>query len=175
MRRISLIAILLASLTAMACVKTTYVPTGPGAVNPSSGNTTTTGGSGNSGNSSQAMAAAFSGVWGSSTIAGLPLGTCSDVKWTITTQTATTVAGSVTASCSSGVTVAANLSGTMVNENTMNLTTNGTLTAAGVPCQFNINGTGTRQANDAMKVDYSGTYCFGTVQGSEILHKFPNT
>jgi hypothetical protein len=159
----------------MACVKTTYVPTGPGAVNPSSGNTTTTGGSSSSGNSSQAMAAAFSGVWGSSTIAGLPLGTCSDVKWTITTQTATTVAGTVTASCSSGVTVSANLAGTMVDENTMNLTTNGTLTAAGIPCQFNITGTGTRQANDAMKVDYSGTYCFGSVQGSEILRKFPNT
>lgn len=174
MRRIPLIAILLASLTAMACVKTTYVPTAPGGGSGSSGNTSTGGGSGNSGNNGQATAAAFSGVWGSSTIAGLPLGTCSDVKWVITTQTATTVAGNVTASCSSGVTVAANLTGTMVNDNTMNLTTNGTLTAAGVPCQFNITGNGTRQTDDSMKVDYTGTYCFGTVQGSEILRKFPN-
>ncbi len=40
MRRIPLIAIFLASLTAMACVKTTYVPTAPGGGNGSSGNTT---------------------------------------------------------------------------------------------------------------------------------------
>jgi hypothetical protein len=174
MRRISRIAILLASLTAVACVKTTYVPTAPGGVNGSSGNTPSGGGSGNSGTNGQPTAAAFSGVWASSTIAGLPLGTCSDVKWTITTQTATTVAGTVTASCSSGVTVAANLTGTMVDDNTINLTTNGTLTAAGIPCQFNITGTGTRQSDDSMKVAYNGTYCFGTVQGSEILRKFPN-
>ena len=50
----------------------------------------------------------------------------------------------------------------------------GTLTAVGVPCQFNLNGAGTRQAGDTMKVDYNGTYCLGTISGTETLRKFPN-
>ena len=84
------------------------------------------------------------------------------------------VSGTVTANCASGVTVAANLTGTMRARTSMNLVANGTLTAMGVPCQFNITGTGTRQTNDTMKVDYNGSYCFGTVSGSETLRKFPD-
>ena len=69
--------------------------------------------------------------------------------------------------------MAANLTGTMQGENVMNLVADGTLTAMGLPCQFNLNGTGTRQAGDTMKVDYNGTYCLGTVSGTETLRKFP--
>ena len=119
-------------------------------------------------------ASAFAGAWGSSTIAGLPLGNCSDVKWLITAQTASSVSGTVTANCASGVSVAANLTGTMQSENVINLVATGTMTAMGLPCQFNLNGTGTRQAGDTMKVDYNGSYCFGTVSGTETLRKFPN-
>ena len=116
---------------------------------------------------------AFAGAWGSSTIAGLPLGNCSDVKWMITTQTDNSVSGNVTASCASGVAVSANLTGTLASADKINLVANGTLTAMGLPCQFTLNGTGTRAANDTMQVDYTGTYCLGTVSGSEQLRKFP--
>ncbi len=92
----------------------------------------------------------------------------------MTAQTATSVTGTVTANCDSGVSVAANLSGTMAGANTMNIDANGTLTMAGVPCPFNIIGTGTRQTNDSMKVDYIGTYCLGNVGGSEVLRRFPD-
>jgi hypothetical protein len=83
------------------------------------------------------------------------------------------VAGTVTASCASGVNVAANLTGTMQSENVINLVAIGTITAMSLPCQFNLNGIGTRQAGDTMKVDYNGSYCLGTVNGTETLRKFP--
>ena len=61
----------------------------------------------------------------------------------------------------------------MQSENVISLVANGTLTAVGVPCQFNLTGTGTRQTNDSMKVDYNGSYCLGTVSGSKTLRRFP--
>ena len=84
------------------------------------------------------------------------------------------MSGTVNATCASGVTVAANLTGTMQSDSVINLVTTGTMTAMGLPCQFNLNGTGTRQADDTMKVNYNGSYCFGTLSGSETLRKFPS-
>jgi hypothetical protein len=95
------------------------------------------------------------------------------VKWLINTQTASSLAGTVTATCASGVNVAANLTGTLQNQNVIDLVATGTLTALGLPCPFNLNGTGTRQAADTMKVNYTGNYCLGTVNGTETLRKFP--
>ncbi|RPI56133.1 MAG: hypothetical protein EHM55_05855 [Acidobacteria bacterium] len=154
------------------------IPTAPentGAAGTTGGSTSSGGNSGTSGSSgsSGSAASAFSGAWGSSTIAGLPLGNCSDVKWLITAQTDTSVSGTVTADCASGVTVSANLTGTMKSANVIDLVATGTMTAMGVPCQFNLTGTGTRQGDDSMKVDYNGSYCLGTVSGSEVLRKFP--
>ena len=40
-----------------------------------------------------------------------------------------------------------------------------------LPCQFKLTGVGTHQGGDAIKVDYNGTYCFGTVSGSEMLRR----
>ena len=70
--------------------------------------------------------------------------------------------------------VAANLTGTIQSENVIKLVATGTLTAMGLPCQVTLNATGTRQPGDTMKVDYDGSYCFGTVSGTEMLRKFPN-
>lgn len=136
--------------------------------------TSTSGSSSTGSASTTAPTSAFAGAWGSSTIAGLPLGNCSDVKWLITAQTDSSVSGTLNASCASGVNVAANLTGTLQNDSVINLVAAGTLTAMGLPCQFSLNGTGTRQAGDTMKVDYNGNYCFGTVSGSETLRKFPS-
>jgi len=185
MRHASPFGILLVALVAAGCgfenSSTLLVPTAPGNVSGTGGSTTSTGSGSNGGSStssgntgsSTGASSAFSGAWGSSTIAGLPLGNCSDVKWLITAQTDTSVSGTVTANCASGVTVSANLTGTMKNANTIDLVATGTMTAMGVPCQFNLTGTGTRQGDDSMKVDYTGSYCFGTVSGTETLRKFP--
>ncbi len=180
MRPISLFGVLLGALMVAACAfensSKLLVPTAPGNVNTGAAGSTgssSTGGSNNSGGGSAVTPAAFAGTWASDTIAGLPLGNCSDVKWVITAQTNTSLSGTVTGNCASGVTVSANLTGTMQSENVINLVANGTLTAVGVPCQFNLTGSGTRQNNDSMKVDYSGSYCLGTVSGSETLRRFP--
>ena len=174
MKICSLLSLLLAATLATGCAfenkLTGPSPTGTGAT----GNTSTGGSSSTGSTSTTSTVSPFAGAWGSSSIAGLPLGSCSDVKWLITTQTASSVSGTVTATCASGVSVAGNLTGTMQNENVITLLANGTLTAMGLPCQFNLEGTGTRQAGDTMKVDYSGSYCFGTVNGTETLRKFPN-
>jgi hypothetical protein len=180
MKMISLLCLLLASTLATGCAfeNTLSGPTSPsGTGDAPAGSSTSTGStstaSGNS-TSTNSPASAFAGAWGSSAIAGLPLGNCADVKWLINAQTASSVSGTVTATCASGVSVAANLTGTMQSGSVIDLVANGTLTAMGLPCQFNLNGTGTRQAGDTMKVDYTGSYCFGTVSGSETLRKFPN-
>lgn len=182
MKKISLMSLLLASTLATGCAfeqsSKLFAPTSPSGVG-AAGSTSAAGssstGSGNASAASTATpASAFAGAWGSSTIAGLPLGDCADVKWLITAQTASSVSGNVTANCASGVTVAATLTGTMQNENVIDLVATGTMTAMGLPCQFNLNGTGTRQAGDTMKVDYNGSYCLGTVSGTETLRKFPN-
>jgi hypothetical protein len=176
MKNFCLMSLLLASTLATGCAfeQTSKLlsPTSPSGSSGAAGSTSTSG-SGNAG-STTSPASVFAGAWGSSTIAGLPLGNCADVKWLITAQTASTVSGTVTAACASGVNVAANLTGTMQSENVINLVATGTLTAMGLPCQFNLNGTGTRQAGDTMKVDYNGSYCVGTVNGTETLRKFPN-
>lgn len=174
MKNLCLSSLLLASTLATGCgfENTLTAPTPVSGTGGTAGNGPTS--SGNSSASATSPASAFAGAWGSSNIAGLPLGNCSDVKWVITAQSASSVAGTVAATCASGVNVAANLTGTMQSENLVNLVAIGTLTAMGLPCQFNLNGTGTRQAGDMMKVDYNGSYCFGTVSGTETLRKFPN-
>jgi hypothetical protein len=180
MRRISFVSLLLASTLATGCAyenKTEFLnplapsSTGSGSTQP---NSTATGTSGSSSSSGTTPASAFGGAWGSSTLAGLPIGNCGDVKWLITAQSASSVSGTVTASCANGIKVDANLTGTIQSENVISLAANGTITAMGLPCQISLNATGTRQAGDTMRVDYNGTYCFGTVSGSETLRKFPN-
>jgi hypothetical protein len=116
---------------------------------------------------------AFGGTWASSTIAGLPIGNCSNVKWIITEQSGSAVAGNVTATCAGGSTVAATLTGQMKSATVIALTANGTITAMGIPCPFNLEGTGTRQADDSMQLQYGGKYCLGSLSGTEVLRRFP--
>ena len=179
MKILSLSSLVLASTLATGCAfeqsSKLLSPTAPSG-NEGTGGSTTIGGSSSSsssssGGSTSGGGSGFSGAWGSSTIAGLPLGNCSDVNWQINSQTETSITGSVAANCSSGVVVAANLTGTLQGEDAINLTAEGTLTALGLPCQFKLTGVGTRQSGDTLKVDYNGTYCFGTVSGSEMLRK----
>ena len=176
MKTFSLLSLLLVSTLATGCAFENALtgPTSPSGTGGDAASTSTGGSSSGTSTSTSTPASAFAGAWGSSSIAGLPLGNCSDVKWLITTQTASAVSGTVTATCASGVNVAADLTGTMQSDSVINLVAAGTLTAMGLPCQFTLNGTGTRQAGDTMKVDYNGSHCFGTVNGTETLRKFPS-
>ena len=169
MQHASLLAILIVSTLAAGCgfenTSKLVSPTAPGSA---SGGSTTSGST-----PSPAPASGFGGAWGSSSIAGLPIGSCADVKWLITQQSATSIGGTMSATCAGGATVSATLNGRMSSESTMNLTAAGTILAMGIPCAFNLTGVGTRQANDTMKLDYQGTHCLGNVSGTDTLRRFP--
>ncbi|HKY20937.1 MAG TPA: hypothetical protein VJM31_06935 [Vicinamibacterales bacterium] len=166
MKNAYLIAITVASLIATACAfenkSELMTPTAP-SVN--------VGGAG--GNNSTTPVSAFTGAWGSSSLAGLPIGNCTDLKWLITEQTSSTIGGTVSATCAGGATVTATLTGQLVSADKINLTATGTILALGIPCALNLTGVGTRQTNDSMKLDYQGTHCLGSVSGSETLRRFP--
>jgi hypothetical protein len=51
------------------------------------------------------------------------------------------------------------------------LTANGSAVGLGLTCPFSINGTGHLQGSDAMRLDYQGTTCIGSVSGSEMLQR----
>jgi hypothetical protein len=180
MKKSSVLAAVLASALVTGCAfentSRLLTPTAPGGDAGVAGSTTPTGSSSSSTgstNSSNTPASAFSGAWGSSSIAGLPISNCADLKWLITEQSATSLAGTVSATCAGGTKVNANLTGTLTSANIMNLTAIGTIVAAGIPCGFDLSGVGTRQSNDSMNLDYKGSYCLGTVSGTEVLRRFP--
>ncbi len=182
MKNAHLIAVVLATTSAAGCAfentSKLLTPTAPSAnVGGAAGTTTSTGSGNTSGNSSTSTttstpASGFSGAWGSS-IAGLPVGNCADLKWLITEQTATSVGGTVSATCAGGATVSATLVGQLNGTDKVNLTASGTIVALGIPCAFTLTGLGTRQTNDSMKLDYQGTHCLGSISGSETLRRFP--
>lgn len=173
MKNAALFAICLAATLAAGCsfenTSKLLTPTTPSGSAGTAGST-----SSGSSSSTSTPASAFSGAWGSSSIAGLPIANCTDLKWLITEQSATSLAGTVSATCAGGATVNANLTGTMNGAGAMNLTAVGTFVAAGTPCGFNLSGVGTRQINDTMKLDYQGSYCLGTVSGTDTLRRFPS-
>jgi hypothetical protein len=166
--------IVVATLTGACSLENTtklLSPTAPGNAGGGSTSTTSTNTSTNTGTATPASA--FTGAWGSSSIAGLPVGACADLKWLITEQSATSIAGNVTATCAGGATVAASLTGQTGSNGTMNLAATGTIVAMGIPCPFNLTGVGSPQANDQMKLDYTGSHCLGPVNGTETLRRFP--
>lgn len=181
MKNAYLLTLLLTSALATGCsfentAKLLSPTAHSGNVGGTAGTTTSTGGGNNSGGSTTTTstpASAFSGAWGSSSIAGLPIGNCADLKWLITEQTATSIGGTVSATCSGGATVSATLNGQLNGTDKVNLTATGTIVALGIPCAFNLTGLGTRQTDASMKLDYQGTHCLGNISGSETLRRFP--
>lgn len=163
MKNAYLVTLLLTSALATGCTFENTAkllsPTAPsGNVGDTAGTMTSTGGGNASGGSSTTAtpASAFSGAWSSSSIAGLPIGNCADLKWLIAEQSATSIGGTVSATCSGGATVSAILNGQLNGTDKVNLT-----------------GLGTRQADASMKLDYQGRHCLGNISGSETLRRFP--
>jgi hypothetical protein len=173
MKNICPFAVLLATISIAACrfenSSQMFIPTAPA----DSGGTAGTTGSTPPSTSAGTGTPGFAGTWASSTIAGLPIGTCSNLRWVISEQSGSSVAGNLTATCAGGSTVTATLTGQVKSSTTLALTANGMITALGVPCTFNLEGTGARQGDDSMKLDYRGTYCLGAVSGTENLRRFP--
>lgn len=108
-------------------------------------------------------------AWTSQSIVPPSPNSCSNFQWRITSQTPTSVAGDLSATCS-GIIVAASATG-QLNGTSVPLTVNGTATVSGLPaCSFSLAGTGTIEG-DTLRIPYSGTTCLGPVQGTEVLRR----
>jgi hypothetical protein len=109
------------------------------------------------------------GVWTSDSIVPSP-NTCSDFKWEVTENTATTAAGNFSATCAGGLKLAGRANGTLAGTD-IAWTATGTATAADLPpCAISLNGTA-KLETDHIRVPYSGTTCLGPVSGTEILRR----
>lgn len=122
--------------------------------------------------SSSSSGGAFEGTWSSPTLPGLPqISSCTDLQWSISSQSSTSVAGVVSATCGGIADITAELTGEMDSNDVVNLTAKGSAVALGLTCPFDLTGVGHREAADAWRLDYEGSTCLGRVSGSELLRR----
>src|SRR5262245_5996930 len=114
-------------------------------------------------------------VAGSYTSAGVVPGipgtpTCDNLQWIISSQSATSIAGQFSASCSGGITISGTASGQLVGT-TLPINVSGAASLPlGVTCPFSLSGTG-QVAADSITIPYSGTTCLGPVSGTQTLRR----
>jgi len=148
--------LLLAAIVPGGCAyEHTSTPTSPTA-------TTTTPASGS--------ATSYVGTWASAVgLSTVSADKCGNFQWKIASQTDTSIAGDVSATCGS-LTITATGAATLNGQNVaMNL--NGTVSASGISlCPFSLTGSGTI-TGDTLPLAYSGSTCLGPVSGTETLKR----
>ncbi|HMD33949.1 MAG TPA: hypothetical protein VKH42_03225 [Vicinamibacterales bacterium] len=97
--------------------------------------------------------------------------TCQNFQFQITSQTASSVAGTFAATCA-GYPVTGSANGTM-NGNNVTINVSGAGSVSGVPvCPFQFTSNATIQDNgDTIVLPYSGTTCLGPISGTQTLHR----
>jgi hypothetical protein len=111
------------------------------------------------------------GTWASQNLTVPSASSCGNFQWTVTSQTATTLAGNFFIECAGNITINGSAQG-QLNGNSVPMTATGTANIPGVPgCGFSLSGTGTIVDNREITIPYSGTTCFGPVSGTETLRK----
>lgn len=122
--------------------------------------------------SSAAAIPSLVGAWVSQPVEGFPgPNSCSNLQWRVTSQTPTSLAGELAATCAGGISIMGTASG-QLNGSEVPLQASGTATLPGLPpCSFSLTGTGHIEGNDAIRIEYSGTTCLGPVQGEEVLRR----
>ena len=109
------------------------------------------------------------GSWTSASIIPSP-SSCTNFKWNVTEQTATSAKGSFSASCAGDLNVSGTAQGTLGGA-TITWSGNGTASGPGLTsCAIALNGTA-ELGIDSIRIPYSGTTCLGNVSGVEILKK----
>ena len=113
------------------------------------------------------------GTWASQSVAIPSPSSCGNFQWTVTSQTATSLAGNFSAECPGGVSISGTASGQLVNATTIPITASGSVSLAGVQaCNFSLSGTGAvEDGANTLRVPYTGSTCLGPVQGTEVLHR----
>ena len=109
------------------------------------------------------------GNWISSNLVPTP-GTCTDFKWNVTEQTASSVKGSFSASCPGDLKFTGNAEGALTSPTEIRWTAAGNATMVGLSCPVNLSGTATL-GTESIIVPYEGTTCLGNVKGTETLKK----
>ncbi len=103
----------------------------------------------------------------------MPLSSCGNFQWNITSQTATAANGTFAAVCPSY-----NVAGTIVAQlggATIPLVFTGNATQGSDTCAFTMNGVGTPLSADTYRITYTGTSCLGPIQGTETLRLASST
>jgi hypothetical protein len=126
-------------------------------------------------NTSPSPATSLGGTW--ATIQSLPgvsgslQESCVNFNWTVTQHTGNSGSGTFSATCLGNIQVSGSASGTL-SGTTLTWSANATGTVPGLPpCVIAISGTATLEANNRIRIPYSGTTCLGPVSGTEIITK----
>ena len=113
---------------------------------------------------------AFMGSWSSSNLIPSP-SACTDFKWDVTEQTATTAKGNFSATCAGELKLTGTAQGELTSAASLKWSATGNATAPGLTsCAISLTGTAELQL-DTIRIPYSGNTCLGTVSGVESIKK----
>jgi len=113
---------------------------------------------------------AMLGNWTSSSIIPTP-STCTDFKWNVSEQTATSAKGSFSATCAGELKLTGTAQGAFTTPTSIEWSAQGNATAPGlISCVISLTGTA-RLSTDSIIVPYAGDTCLGKVSGIETLKK----
>ena len=117
----------------------------------------------------------YVGTWATATAPTQALNpsTCGNLTWAVTSQTASQISGTFSATCAGGISLSGTASGEISDLHSIPVTINGTGSLPGIAsCAFTILGTGTViDSNAALQVVYTGDTCLGQIRGTETLRK----
>lgn len=111
-------------------------------------------------------------TWSSQT-ADVPRGAgCSNFKWALTSETATSLTGDFTLLCLGAVTVSGTANGVIAGS-VVTVTAHGTAVGQGVPanCTFSLTANGTIVGTTSLPLTYTAQTCLGPISGRETLRR----
>jgi hypothetical protein len=110
------------------------------------------------------------GNWTSSTLIPTP-STCTDFKWNVTEQTASSAKGSFSASCPGDLKFTGTAEGSLKTPTQIEWSAKANAAGPGLPsCAMALTGTAS-MGTDSIIIPYGGDTCLGKVQGIETLKK----
>ena len=113
---------------------------------------------------------ALLGSWTSSQLIPTP-STCTDFKWTVSEQTATSAKGAFSATCPGDLKFTGTAEGALMSPTLISWSADANATAPGLTsCTLKLTGTATLGV-DSISIPYSGDTCLGKVSGIETLKK----
>jgi hypothetical protein len=120
---------------------------------------------------SQAIGGTWAGVQSLPGSSGSLQDSCVNFKWSVTQFSGTSGSGSFSATCMGNIDVAGTASATLAGSTlTWQASASGTIQGQTV-CSIALSGTATLEANNQIRIPYSGTTCLGPVSGTEIIKR----